>query len=184
MGKALGVIVACGLVIFMASCLSAQQRPRRGIVGKAAPSWKIQKWEHLPDGKETIDVSSLRDEVIYLYCFQSWCPGCHKHGFPTLVEVRKQFKNDPLVAFVAVQTTFEGQRVNTFENARKTAAKFGLTIPLGQSGGAGQRSALMKSYRTGGAPWTIIIDPKGVVRFNDFNIDPKQAIAIIDQLKR
>ena len=184
MNKTLSSIVVCGLVILATNDLTAQEKPTRGIVGAAAPSWEIQQWKHLPRGKETLDVSNLRGKVIYLYCFQSWCPGCHKHGFPTLVEVHKNYKDDPLVAFAAVQTTFEGERINTFENARNTVDKFGLTIPVGQSGGAGERSMLMKSYRTGGTPWTIIIDREGIVRFNDFHIDPKEAVALIDKLKK
>ena len=79
---------------------------------------------------------------------------------------------------------FEGGPVNPIENARKTFTKFGLHIPLGQSGGAGARSTLMKRYRTGGAPWTIMIDREGVVRFQGFVIDPAQDIATIDRLKR
>jgi len=184
MNRTLRFGVICGLVILATIDLTAQEKPTRGIVGAAAPSWEIQQWEQLPDDKETLDVSQLRGKVIYLYCFQSWCPGCHRHGFPTLVEVRKHFQDDPLVTFVAVQTTFEGEHINTFENAQNTVTKFGLTLPVGQSGGTNQRSALMKSYRTGGTPWTIIIDRKGIARFNDFHITPKEAIARIDKLKK
>jgi len=58
-----------------------------------------------------------------------------------------------------------------------------LNIPVGQSGRAGLRSELIRSYRTGGTPWTVIIDRKGIVRFNDFAIEPKRAIALIDELQ-
>lgn len=63
------------------------------------------------------------------------------------------------------------------------AARYGLTIPVGQSGTAKQPSALMRNYRTGGTPWVIIIDRRGVVRFNDFHIAPQQAVQVIDALK-
>lgn len=184
MNKTLRVAVVCGLAVLATSDLTAQEKPSRGIVGATAPSWEVKQWARLPDGEESLDISSFRGKVVYLYCFQSWCPGCHRRGFPTLVEVQNHYKNDPLVTFVAVQTTFEGERINTFENAQNTTDKFRLTIPVGQSGGGGQRSALMKSYRTGGTPWTIIIDREGVVRFNNFHIDPKEAIAFIDKLKK
>ena len=42
----------------------------------------------------------------------------------------------------------------------------------------------MRNYRTGGTPWTIIIDKQKIVRFNDFHIAPEHAIAMIDQLKK
>jgi uncharacterized protein with von Willebrand factor type A (vWA) domain len=37
----------------------------------------------------------------------------------------------------------------------------------------------MRSYRTGGTPWTILIDPEGTVIFNDFHIDPARAVPAI-----
>lgn len=30
------------------------------------------------------------------------------------------------------------------------------------------RPYIMKAYRTGGTPWTVIIDKQGRIRFNDF----------------
>ena len=49
----------------------------------------------------------------------------------------------------------------------------------------GQRlPALMSRYRTGGTPWTIIIDREGVVRFNDFRLTSSHAIELIDGLTR
>lgn len=95
----------------------------------------------------------------------------------------KHYEGDSEVAFVAVQTTFEGYGINTFEKAKSTMARYDLSIPTGQSGDETTRSRLMQAYRTGGTPWTIIIDKSGVVRYNDFFIDPKRAIAIIDILK-
>ena len=40
----------------------------------------------------------------------------------------------------------------------------------------------MKRYRSGGTPWVVIIDRKGVVRFNNFHNSPKKSIALIDSL--
>jgi len=56
-------------------------------------------------------------------------------------------------------------------------------MPVGHSGGDGQRSALMNNYRTGGTPWAIIIDKQGVVRFNGFGVDADKAVPFIDFLK-
>ena len=87
------------------------------------------------------------------------------------------------MTFLAVQTTFEGHSINTSEKAKSTMARYHLSIPTGQSGSEGARSSLMQAYRTGGTPWTIIIDKSGVVRYNDFFIDPQKAISVIDILK-
>ncbi len=156
----------------------------RGILGKKAPAWKVDQWINLPEGKSSLDVSDYKDKVIYLYCFQSWCPGCHAHGFPTLQKLIEHYQNDDDVVFVAVQTVFEGFSSNTPKRAWEIAKRYNLTIPVGHSGSNGKKSELMKDYRTGGTPWAIIIDRNRVVRYNDFHIQPEDAIKIIDVLRK
>ena len=85
---------------------------------------------------------------------------------------------------MAVQTTFEGYSFNTFEKGKATMARYGLSMPMGQSGGDDAMSPLMRAYRTGGTPWTIIIDKSGVVRFNDYFVTTQRAISVIDLLKQ
>jgi thiol-disulfide isomerase/thioredoxin len=160
----------------------AAQRAAPGILNRAAPSWGVKKWLNLPDGARSLDISDFKGKVLYLYCFQSWCPGCHSHGFPTLQKMIKHYQGNDDVAFVAVQTVFEGFASNTFEDARRTAKRYHLDIPIGQSGENGKRSPLMRAYRTGGTPWTVIIDRDGVVRFNDFHAKEPQASGLIDRL--
>lgn len=159
------------------------QRPKLGILDKTAPAWPVDQWFNLPAGRTSIDVGDYRGKVVYLYGFQSWCPGCHAYGFPTLQELIKRFKDDDDVAFVAIQTTFEGFNTNTPDKALATAQRYGLSIPVGHSGSNGNPSRLMRDYRGGGTPWTVIIDRNGVVRFNDFHITPDQAERLINVLR-
>ena len=103
-------------VVIVLSTLTASAKAETrtlGILKRQAPSWKVTQWFHLPDGKTSLDVDDFKGKVVYLYCFQSWCPGCHSHGFPTLQQLTKHYANDPDVAFVAIQTTFEGYGFNT-----------------------------------------------------------------------
>ena len=65
------------------------------------------QWLNLPSGKKKIDIQDYQGKVLYLFCFQSWCPGCHSSGFPTLQKVMSRFKDNDDVAFVAIQTVFE-----------------------------------------------------------------------------
>ena len=166
----------------LAATATAETRPL-GILKRQAPSWEVTQWFQLPDGKTSLDVDDFKGKVVYLYCFQSWCPGCHSHGFPTLQKLTNHYANDPNVAFVAIQTTFEGYGFNTFSKAKATIDRYDLTVPTGQSGDPDMRSRLMQSYRTGGTPWTIIIDKQGVVRFNNYHIQAAQAIQLIEYLK-
>ena len=41
---------------------------------------------------------------------------------------------------------------------------------------------IMHNYRSGGTPWTVIIDPYGKVAFNDFHIEVVPAVALIEKL--
>ena len=173
----LRITAALGLSAVITGHVSA-----RGILGKQAPSWGVTEWKNLPEGKKQLDLKDFKGKVVYLYCFQSWCPGCHKYGFPTLKKAISNFKGDKGVAFVAVQTVFEGASVNTPARAWSTARKYDLKIPVGHSGDEKNSPPLMRNYRTGGTPWTIIIDRKGKVRYNDFHIQPTAAIKLIEGL--
>jgi thiol-disulfide isomerase/thioredoxin len=166
------------------STVAAPATPTRGILNQKAPSLEVSEWFHLPEGKKSLDISDFAGKVVYLYCFQSWCPGCHSHGFPALQKVIKEYQDDPDVAILAVQTTFEGYSHNGVKQAKEVAKRYSLSIPIGQSGDRNQRSKLMSNYRTGGTPWTIIIDRDGHVRYNDFHVDPDYAMTLIDKFKQ
>jgi len=173
------------LVSVMATLFFAGQGHAQtpGIVGAAAPRWDVGTWYNLPEGVEALDVDDYRGKVLYLYGFQSWCPGCHSRGFPSLLEVMKHYKERDDIQFVAIQTVFEGFGTNTAEKAKETADAFGLSIPIGHDpGSSGKRSNILERYRTGGTPWTMLIDRAGVVRANDFFMSPKESIEILDGL--
>jgi len=156
---------------------------QRGIAGRPAPSWGVTEWINLPAGERSLDVDDLEGRVVFVLGFQSWCPGCHSRGFPTLTQLIKDYQSADDVSFVAVQTVFEGYSTNTAQRAWDTARRYGLDIPVGHDGGPGRRSTIMRRYRTGGTPWVIIIDKKGVVRFNDFHVPAQRARTIIDKLR-
>ncbi len=170
------------LAALLVPAVNAQQRIR-GIEGRPAPAWDVSHWENLSEGKSSLDIADFAGKVVYLFGFQSWCPGCHSHGFPTLRAVRGTFEDQDEVAFVAVQTVFEGFGVNTAEKAKESCDKFGLDIPCGHDPGSdGKGSTIMRRYRSGGTPWTVIIDRNGIVRFNGFSIKPDVAVSLIGQL--
>lgn len=161
---------------------SGTKHPIDGIVGKKAPKWGVESWSNLPKGRRTLDIGDFRGKVVYLYCFQAWCPGCRTRGFPTLKEVKEAFKDDGNVAFVTMQTVFEGFDVNTKENGLATLKKFGLEVPMAMSGSPEKRSTIMSQYRTRGTPWTVIIGPDGKVAWNGFHIRPEEAISLMRKL--
>lgn len=172
--------VAAGALLTITVAASADNE--RGILGKPAPAWSVGQWLNLPSGKQMVDIQDYHGKTLYLFCFQSWCPGCHRSGFPTLQKVMSRFKENDDVAFVAIQTVFEGFASNTFDHAKQVARRYKLTIPVGQSGEQGKRSKVMARYRSGGTPWVVIIDRDGVVRYNGFHIRVEEAEKLIRTL--
>lgn len=162
--------------------ISISQHRSYGILGQRAPNWRVDEWYNLGDDVERIDVSDFKGKIVYLFGFQSWCPGCHSHGFPTLQAVEKHYRDNDDVVFVAIQTVFEGYHVNTSDKALSTVTQFDLDIPVGHDAGAGAGSTVMRRYRAGGTPWAVIIDRDGFVQFNGFSIQPDQAISLINRL--
>ncbi len=176
-------VALAGLMLLAVARPSVAQLQVGGIIGQAAPSWGVTQWTNLPQDQKTLDITDFSGKVLYLYCFQSWCPGCRQYGFPTLVDLVDRYETAEDVAFVAVQTVFEGYQINTAPAGRRMAQEFGLDIPVGHDGSKGKRSILMRRYRTRGTPWAIIIDKRGTVRFNGFHIAPDDAAELIDQLR-
>jgi len=177
------------LILLFATVLTAYtaqaEKPKGGILGQKAPAISADQWVSLPVGTKAPTPESLKGKVIYLYCFQSWCPGCHSSGFPTLQKVSTHFKDDKAVQCITIQTVFEGFGTNTSEKALAMAKKYNLTgIPIGHSGSKEKRSAIMSGFKTRGTPWTIIIGKDGIVKYNAFHIKPEAAIKLIDKLKK
>ena len=161
------------------------QSPVYGILGEQAPAWGVQRWYNLPAGKRDLELEDYSGSVVYLYSFQSWCPGCHSSGFPTLRAVIDMFRDASDVAFVAVQTVFEGFEVNTAAKAEEVAKRYELTIPVGHDPGPDNSgSVLMRRYRSGGTPWVVVIGKDGFVHFNEFHASAGPICKLIDLLRR
>lgn len=178
------IVLLAVATIGMTLPAAADAAPRtHGILGKKAPELTVSNWTGADGEKiESPRLEDYKGKVVYIYCFQSWCPGCHSSGFPALAKLSETFEDDDGIVFLAVQTVFEGHAANTAQKIPGIRKKYGLTVPIGHDPGTEQNggiSTLMRSYRTGGTPWTILIDPVGNVIFNDFHIDADRAIPVI-----
>ncbi len=155
-----------------------------GIAGQPAPELRVDNWLANTDG--ALRLADIEQPVIYLYCFQNWCPGCHSHGFPTMKAVRDELQqrgHDEAVAFIAIQTVFEGHEENDADAALAAMQRHGLTdVPLGHD--SGHPPTIMADYRTGGTPWTVVIGPDRQVLANGFQVDVEQAVTAIETLLR
>lgn len=157
-----------------------------GIVGQLAPEFNVSQWiDEDGENTEPIKLENYVGKVKVIYGFQSWCPGCHSHGLPSLKKLVQKFDGNENIVFMAVQTVFEGHSVNTFDKIKEVQKKYDLKIPFGHDPGdasTNNRSNIMHHYRTGGTPWFIIIDKEGMVVFNNYHIDVEKTIDLLEGL--
>ncbi len=153
---------------------------RFGIVGRRAPELEVGYWIDRFGEPTRFRLADHEGQWIFLKCWQSWCPGCHSHGFPALQQIAKALGDNAQVAIAGIQTVFEGHAANTVDKVRATQLQYDLQIPMGHDPGVDRGAPqTMRDYRTGGTPWMILIDPARTVVFNDYGIDADKAIAFL-----
>ena len=162
-------------------------RTTYGIDGLKAREFEVDQWIDAEGNKtEPIKLSYFDGKFKVVYCFQSWCPGCHSRGLPALQEMTKALEGNDKVVFLAVQTVFEGHHANTYEKMVETQKSYGIKIPFGHDPGdetSHDRSKIMGNYRTGGTPWFIFIDRENNVVFGDFHLNVDAAIEYLKKVE-
>ena len=159
-----------------------------GIVGQKAPELKVKQWiDAEGEVSEPVHLADYKGKFVVIYNFQAWCPGCHSRGLPALKKMSDELEDNTNVAFVAIQTVFEGSHANTYERMVEIKDQYDISIPFGHDpddeGGERDISSTMNNYRSGGTPWFILIDQEGFVVFNDFHLDVDNAIAYLKDIK-
>lgn len=150
-----------------------------------ASEFHVKDWIDASGNKTTpIQLLDLKDTFKVVYCFQSWCPGCHSRGLPDLKKMVDALHTHKNISFLAIQTVFEGHSENTYEKMVATQKQYGLKIPFGHYAGndGKSKSNVMTNYQTGGTPWFILIDKHDNVVFADFHLNADAAIAFLKTL--
>ena len=178
-------LLKSALLTLGATALSAQNpvvaaKPKYGIKGRKAPELEIDYWIDRNGEPTTFRLADHAGKWVFLKCFQSWCPGCHSHGFPSLQKISRALRDNPRVVFAGIQTVFEGHFTNTVDKVREIQLQYDLQMPMGHDPGPeGGYPATMANYRTGGTPWMVLIDPEQRVIYNDYGIDADKAIQFL-----
>lgn len=157
----------------------------KSIKAFKAPEFDVKDWVDAHGAKtEPIKLEDFKGKFKVVYCFQSWCPGCHSKGLPDLKKMVEALKDNDKVVFLAVQTVFEGHESNTYEKMLETQKQYDLKIPFGHDTGDYGRSGsnIMFNYKTGGTPWFLFIDMQDNVVFSDFHLNPDAAIEFLKAL--
>jgi thiol-disulfide isomerase/thioredoxin len=151
-----------------------------------APTFKVKDWiNNAGNRMSPVELMDLEGTFKVVYCFQSWCPGCHSVGLPNLQKMVNALEGNDKVSFLAIQTVFEAHESNTFEKMVETQKKYNLKIPFGHDAGDDRksRSNIMTNYKTGGTPWFILIDKNDNVVFSDFHLNVDAAIDVLKSIK-
>lgn len=151
-----------------------------------APEFEVEQWINANgDVTKAIELNDFKGKFKVVYCFQSWCQGCHSRGFPALKEMVRALKGNENINFLAIQTVFEGHDINTYDKILETQKQYDLKIPFGHDSGdesSNNISKVMINYRTGGTPWFIFIDQNDKVIFADFHLNVPNAINFLKKL--
>lgn len=151
-----------------------------GIIGQSAPELDVSQWIDANGKPSSFKLADHKNKFIFMEFWQSWCPGCHKHGFPSLKKISDAFKDNEHFVAVAIQTTFEGFSTNTADKMQEIQQQYKLNITMGHDAGDEKNHPkTMRDYRSGGTPWAVLISPEGKVIYNDFSVDPESAIKYI-----
>ena len=154
-----------------------------GIEGRRAPELDVDYWIDSTGEATDFKLAKQQGKWVFLKCFQSWCPGCHSHGFPALKKISDALADNPAIACAGIQTVFEGHFTNTVDKVREIQLRYDLRIPMGHDpGGDEHYPSTMIDYRTGGTPWMILINPQREVVYNDYSINADKAIEYLHQV--
>jgi thiol-disulfide isomerase/thioredoxin len=172
--------IAFGSMVLPRSNLVMATASDYGIKGHIAPELQVDYWIDENGDRTNFKLTDHEGKWVFLKCFQSWCPGCHSHGFPALKQISDALAGNPKIVFAGIQTVFEGHYTNTIDKVREIQLQYDLRMPMGHDPGPESGSPrTMVSYRTGGTPWMILISPDREVIYNDFGIDSEKAIAFL-----
>jgi len=155
-----------------------------GILGRQAPELEVPFWIDGKGNATNFTLAEQQGKFVFMELWQYWCPGCHAHGLPDLKRISDEFKDNPHVTAVSIQTVFEGGWINTKSKLDNIQDKYELhDIVMGHETGKDQKNGLpttMHNYRSGGTPWAVIIAPDGRVIFNDFQVNVEGVIKYFD----
>ena len=152
--------------------------------GTKAPELRVKHWFDKDCKKSSFSIAKNKGKYIVLFNWQSWCPGCHSSGFPSLKTLTDHYKDNDKISFATIQTVFEGHSTNTIDEVCSTMKKFKIDTVAGHDPGdqsSNFSSTVMLDYHTRGTPWFTIINPAGYIVFNDFHLDAEKVIKILDQ---
>lgn len=143
-----------GLLVIVALGL---QRRQQGTVqpGQVIENFTLPLYSgYEVDGKSEIHLADLRNKVVVINVWASWCKPCEKEA-ADLQQAWTEYEPTGQVVFLGVDY------VDTEPEARIYLKKFGITYPNGPD----LATRITQYFRITGVPETYFVDQDGVLRY-------------------
>ncbi|MBD9178387.1 MAG: TlpA family protein disulfide reductase [Odoribacter splanchnicus] len=138
-----------GNVIFAQESNQGKQLWAKSILNQKAPELKVQQW--------LTDMPDTKGKFVLIDFWATWCGPCRK-AIPELNALQKEFKNDLVVIGISDEAPEKVEAMKTpvieYYSAIDTQAE------------------MKKQLEVKGIPHVILIDPKGIVRWEGFPLLP------------
>lgn len=144
-----------GLLFFVCICFGYssfgqnKQLWATSFLDKTAPELTIDQW--------VSDIPVTDGKFILIDFWGTWCGPCIK-GIPDMNAYQEEFKDDMVVIGISKESI---QKVSAFKKAKMTYFS-----------GIDTDSKLNLAYGIQGIPHVVLIDPKGIVRWEGFPFLP------------
>lgn len=147
---------------------------------RRAPPLQASDWLNTP---KPLDIADFRGRVLVIEAFQMLCPGCVAHGLPQAQRIAQVFPGDQ-VAVIGLHTVFEHHEAQGTRAALEAFAhEYRLRFPIGIDRQDGRLPATMAAYKMEGTPTLVVIDRRGLLRFQRFgHVDDMALGSIIGAL--
>jgi thiol-disulfide isomerase/thioredoxin len=115
-------------------------------LNKQAPDFNVDLLDGAP-----LTLSSLRGRPVVLDFWATWCGPCIA-SMPSMIELARDFEGK--VEFIAINQQEDPEEVREFVTSRLWNLRVGLDVD----------GSLNRLFGVNAIPYTLIIDPQGVVR--------------------
>ena len=165
----IGLVAVFVIILALSLARTSRTQPTSG----PAPDFTLSLFEgYLGNaGKNPIALSDLKDKVVVLNFWASWCIPCAEEA-PDLQATYEKYKDQDVVFLGVDWTDIEGDALNYL-------SRFGITYANGPDLG----TKIGPLYRITGVPETYVIDQDGNVQFTKISpVTVAELSSVIDRL--